>query len=157
MQLILDEIHALQKEWDGQGNGEWAEASIINSSKVLVVTVSTKSSIALMKGNTWCCWTSGGTASGDESGYSCLGRGYAVGPFCCISSRQTRLTGRCPYNTKLMTHAEPNLGRFIDNAQFRPPSISEPITILDPVSTMPVSPFPLDLYTIQKQALMPHR
>lgn len=40
MQLILDEIHALQKEWEGQGAGEWAEASIINSSKVLVVTVS---------------------------------------------------------------------------------------------------------------------
>lgn len=39
MQLILDEIHALQKEWS-QGGGEWAEASIINSSKVLVVTVS---------------------------------------------------------------------------------------------------------------------
>jgi hypothetical protein len=39
MQLILDEIHALQKEWEGQGAGEWAEASIINSSKVLVVTV----------------------------------------------------------------------------------------------------------------------
>jgi hypothetical protein len=40
MQLILDEIHALQKEWESQGTGEWAEASIINSSKVLVVTVS---------------------------------------------------------------------------------------------------------------------
>ena len=39
MQLILDEIHSLQKEWS-QGGGEWAEASIINSSKVLVVTVS---------------------------------------------------------------------------------------------------------------------
>ena len=40
MQLILDEIHALQKEWESLGTGEWAEASIINSSKVLVVTVS---------------------------------------------------------------------------------------------------------------------
>jgi hypothetical protein len=40
MQLILDEIHALQREWESQGAGEWAEASIINSSKVLVVTVS---------------------------------------------------------------------------------------------------------------------
>lgn len=44
MQLILDEIHALQKEWESQGQGEWAEASIINSSKVLVVTVSPSSS-----------------------------------------------------------------------------------------------------------------
>lgn len=40
MQLILDEIHALQKDWQEQQAGEWAEASIINSSKVLVVTVS---------------------------------------------------------------------------------------------------------------------
>lgn len=39
MQLILDEIHALQKDWRSQDTGEWAEASIINSSKVLVVTV----------------------------------------------------------------------------------------------------------------------
>ena len=39
MQLILDEIHALQKDWGSQKVGDWAEASIINSSKVLVVTV----------------------------------------------------------------------------------------------------------------------
>lgn len=38
MQLILDEIHSLQRDWEGSSNGEWAEASIINSSKVLVVT-----------------------------------------------------------------------------------------------------------------------
>jgi hypothetical protein len=39
MQLILDEVHALQKEWQVEGT-EWAGAGIINSSKVLVVTVS---------------------------------------------------------------------------------------------------------------------
>jgi hypothetical protein len=39
MQLILDEIHELQREWEIEGN-EWAGAGIINSSKVLVVTVS---------------------------------------------------------------------------------------------------------------------
>jgi hypothetical protein len=38
MQLILDEIHALQGEW--QEGKEWAEAGIINSSKVLAITVS---------------------------------------------------------------------------------------------------------------------
>lgn len=41
MQLILDEVHALQKEWQVEGN-EWAGAGIINSSKVLVVTVNYK-------------------------------------------------------------------------------------------------------------------
>jgi len=35
----LDEVHALQKEWQVEGT-EWAGAGIINSSKVLVVTVS---------------------------------------------------------------------------------------------------------------------
>ncbi len=39
MQLILDEVHALQKEWQVEGS-EWAGAGIINSSKVLAVTVS---------------------------------------------------------------------------------------------------------------------
>jgi hypothetical protein len=39
MQLILDEIHGLQRGWESDGD-EWAGAGIINSSKVLVVTVS---------------------------------------------------------------------------------------------------------------------
>ena len=39
MQLVLDEIHALQKEWEVDSS-EWAGAGIINSSKVLAVTVS---------------------------------------------------------------------------------------------------------------------
>jgi len=39
MQFILDEVHAMQKEWETEGT-DWAEAGIINSSKVLVVTVS---------------------------------------------------------------------------------------------------------------------
>jgi hypothetical protein len=38
MQLILDEVHSLQREWEVEGNGEWAEAGIINSSRVLIVT-----------------------------------------------------------------------------------------------------------------------
>ena len=41
MQLILDEIHTLQREWEREGGEEWAAASTINSSKVLIVTVST--------------------------------------------------------------------------------------------------------------------
>lgn len=42
MQLILDEIHGLEKEWiehSDEGHEEWAAAGIINSSKVVVVTV----------------------------------------------------------------------------------------------------------------------
>ena len=38
MQLILDEIHGLQKVWEVEGQVEWASAGIINSSKVLIVT-----------------------------------------------------------------------------------------------------------------------
>ena len=41
MQLILDEVHELQSEWEQEGE-EWAEAGVINSSKVLIVTVSTR-------------------------------------------------------------------------------------------------------------------
>jgi hypothetical protein len=40
MQLILDEIHGMQREWEKEGGDEWAAASTINSSKVLNVTVS---------------------------------------------------------------------------------------------------------------------
>lgn len=46
MQIILDEIHAIQKGWEAEAEksgeqGEWAAPGIINSSKVLIVTVST--------------------------------------------------------------------------------------------------------------------
>jgi hypothetical protein len=74
MQLILDEIHALQKEWESQETGEWAEASIINSSKVLVVTVSLNHfevEDGLMTGNTSCRRTCGGAITGIEPCYSC--------------------------------------------------------------------------------------
>lgn len=40
MQLILDEIHGMQRDWEREGGEEWAAASTINSSKVLIVTVS---------------------------------------------------------------------------------------------------------------------
>lgn len=40
MQLVLDEIHLMQKEWEAKmSEHEWAGASIINSSKVFSVTV----------------------------------------------------------------------------------------------------------------------
>ena len=40
MQLILDEVHAMQKEWLMSEDGEWAAAGFVNSSKVFGVTVS---------------------------------------------------------------------------------------------------------------------
>ena len=40
MQLILDEIHSMQRQWEAEDSGEWAAASVISSSKVLTVTVS---------------------------------------------------------------------------------------------------------------------
>lgn len=40
MQLILDEIHGMQRDWEKDGGDDWAAASTINSSKVLIVTVS---------------------------------------------------------------------------------------------------------------------
>jgi hypothetical protein len=40
MQLILDEVHAMQREWALYEDEDYAAAAIINSSKVLGVTVS---------------------------------------------------------------------------------------------------------------------
>lgn len=61
MQLILDEIHALQQEWEG--GKEWAEAGIINSSKVLAATVcSLSSNTAPAVGN--CLLTDPGNTGG---------------------------------------------------------------------------------------------
>ena len=85
MQLILDEIHALQKDWESGNTGDWAEASIINSSKVLVVTVSQKRMRMRphLMGSDWIGhkWGSGqhsGPASGPEPRDSGTGREYAV-------------------------------------------------------------------------------
>jgi hypothetical protein len=40
MQLVLDEVHSLQRGWESQGGmEEWASVGIINSSKVFGVTV----------------------------------------------------------------------------------------------------------------------
>lgn len=40
MQMILDEIHSMQRQWEAEGGEEWAGAGIINSSKVVIVSVS---------------------------------------------------------------------------------------------------------------------
>jgi hypothetical protein len=49
MQLILDEIHGMQRDWEREGGEEWAAASTINSSKVLIVTVSYLSLVRRLK------------------------------------------------------------------------------------------------------------
>ena len=40
MQLILDEVHDMQEEWALHEDDDFAAAAIINSSKVVGVTVS---------------------------------------------------------------------------------------------------------------------
>jgi hypothetical protein len=40
MQLILDEVHGMQREWALHEDDDYASAAIINSSKVVGVTVS---------------------------------------------------------------------------------------------------------------------
>lgn len=40
MQVILDEVHAMQREWAIHEDEDYAAAAIINSSKVFGVTVS---------------------------------------------------------------------------------------------------------------------
>ena len=40
MQLILDEVHAMQREWADYEDEDYAAAAIINSSKLLGVVVS---------------------------------------------------------------------------------------------------------------------
>ena len=40
MQLILDEVHGMQKTWWDRGEEGWATPAMINSSKVVVLSVS---------------------------------------------------------------------------------------------------------------------
>ena len=39
MQLILDEVHGMQKAWWDRGGEDWAAPAMINSSKVVVLSV----------------------------------------------------------------------------------------------------------------------
>ena len=58
-------------------------------------------------------------------------------PYVFLYPEKDSADPRCPYNTKLMSHAEPDLKRFIDNTKFRP--ANPDLTIIDPVSTGTVS------------------
>lgn len=143
MQLILDEIHALQKDWESQDTGEWAEASIINSSKVLVVTVcpcslfSVPGYALIREGDEWSRGQYCGSAPRDEPRHPSIGREHAVSVKTAWHHLVYANVHRCPYNTRLMSHAEPHLQKFVDRVSFRP--ATENVTILDPMSTEPVS------------------
>lgn len=109
MQLILDEVHALQHEWEYEGNGDWAEAGIINSSKVLMVT---------------------GTYMAVEQLIDRLQTMTIANPVMDV-------TLPCPYHTKLMSHAVPKFAEVLNRAYFSPAKEGSP-TILDPITTRPL-------------------
>ncbi|BEI85388.1 hypothetical protein CcaverHIS002_0507890 [Cutaneotrichosporon cavernicola] len=109
MQLILDEVHGLQHEWEFEGNRDWAEASIINSSKVLMVT---------------------GTYMAVEQ---LIDRLQAM----TIANPVMDVTLPCPFHTKLMAHAVPKFAEVLNRAYFGPAKEGGPI-ILDPITTRPL-------------------
>ncbi|WWC69575.1 uncharacterized protein I206_103518 [Kwoniella pini CBS 10737] len=121
MQLILDEIHSLQRDWEREneitGSGgtigprqEWASAGIINSSKVLVVT---------------------GTHHAVLQVIERLQHLNLANPVMDVSMP-------CPYHTKLMTHAIPKFRDVLERCYFKNSNPKDPI-ILDPMTTFPIS------------------
>ncbi|WVQ78216.1 hypothetical protein IAT38_000299 [Cryptococcus sp. DSM 104549] len=115
MQLILDEIHGLEREWEkdwAEGKGEeWAGAGIINSSKVLVVT---------------------GTHHAVLQVIERLQQLNLANPVMDVMMP-------CPYHTKLMTHAIPRFRDVLERCYFKKPEPGGPV-ILDPMTTHPIGP-----------------
>lgn len=109
MQLILDEVHSLQHDWEVEGQGEWAEAGIINSSRVLIVT---------------------GTYMAVEQLVNRLQELTIANPVMDVNMP-------CPYNTKLMLHAVPKFAGVLNRCNFQRPKEGVPI-ILDPITTRPL-------------------
>ncbi|WVQ98625.1 hypothetical protein IAU59_005755 [Kwoniella sp. CBS 9459] len=112
MQLILDEIHSLQSDWekDRSASQEWASAGIINSSKVLVVS---------------------GTHHAVLQVIERLQHLNLANPVMDVHMP-------CPYHTKLMTHAIPKFQDVLERCTFRRPTAGSPI-ILDPMTTHPIA------------------
>ncbi|WVF72306.1 hypothetical protein IAT40_007119 [Kwoniella sp. CBS 6097] len=112
MQLILDEIHSLQHDWEKErsANQEWASAGIINSSKVLVVS---------------------GTYHAVLQVIERLQHLNLANPVMDVHMP-------CPYHTKLMTHAIPKFQDVLERCTFRRPTAGSPI-ILDPMTTHPIA------------------
>ncbi|WWC85365.1 uncharacterized protein L201_000228 [Kwoniella dendrophila CBS 6074] len=120
MQLILDEIHSLQRDWQKEneltGSGgtvgprqEWASAGIINSSKILAVT---------------------GTHHAVLQVIERLQHLNLANPVMDVSMP-------CPYHTALMTHAIPKFRDVLERCHFTNPKPGSPI-ILDPMTTHPI-------------------
>ena len=141
MQLILDEVHRLQKDWQAEGASEWVGAGIINSSKVLVVTVSSWPSLPLIRNRVRSTQSFKPLNDYNSSIWPIRSWMFA----CRESSSRPKLICRCPYNTPLMQHAVRDFHDVLNRCSFRIPSdaisTAEPI-ILDPVTTHPVSPPP---------------
>ncbi|WVQ71541.1 hypothetical protein IAR50_001080 [Cryptococcus sp. DSM 104548] len=111
MQLILDEIHGLEQEWavhSEEGQEEWAEAGIINSSKVLVVS---------------------GTHHAVLQVIERLQQLNLANPVMDIHMP-------CPYHTKLMSHAVPKFKDVLDRCYFT--KKTDGPVILDTVTTKPM-------------------
>lgn len=109
MQLILDEIHSMQEHWEAEGNGEWAAASVISSSKVLSVT---------------------GT---DFAVHAVIDRCQDLN----LANPVMDLLLPCPYHTKLMAHAEKAFKGFVKRCYFTKGKEGGP-TIWDPLTTKPM-------------------
>ncbi|KAK1924764.1 hypothetical protein DB88DRAFT_486701 [Papiliotrema laurentii] len=119
MQLILDEVHAMQREWALYEDEDYAAAAIINSSKVLGVT---------------------GTINGV---WQVIERLQQLG----LANPVMDVSVPAPYHTDLMKHAVPKFAEVLDRCSFRDPPTeaghaSSPIepVILDPISTHPIGP-----------------
>lgn len=120
MQLILDEVHAMQREWALHEDDDYASAAIINSSKVLGVT-------------------------GTENGvWQVIDRLQQLG----LANPVMDVFVPAPYNTDLMDFAVPKSREILSRCSFRDPpsgagesstssSSMEPI-VLDPISTHPI-------------------
>ncbi|ODO03443.1 hypothetical protein L198_02290 [Cryptococcus wingfieldii CBS 7118] len=111
MQLILDEIHGLEPQWaehSQEGHEEWAEAGIINSSKVVVVS---------------------GTHDAVLQVIERLQQLNLANPVMDIHMP-------CPYHTKLMSHAVPNFRDVLDRCYFT--KKPDGPVILDTVTTKPI-------------------
>ncbi|OWZ51972.1 hypothetical protein C351_03611 [Cryptococcus neoformans c8] len=111
MQLILDEIHGLEREWiehSEEGHEEWAAAGIINSSKVVVVT---------------------GTHHAVLQVIERLQQLNLANPVMDVHMP-------CPYHTKLMNHAVPKFKDVLERCHF----VNKPggPIILDPMTTHPI-------------------
>ncbi|RSH91260.1 hypothetical protein EHS25_009559 [Saitozyma podzolica] len=111
MQLILDEIHGLQRGWELDGD-EWAGAGIINSSKVLVVT---------------------GTTFAVHQIIDRLQQLNLANPVMDVHMP-------CPYHTRLMDHAVPRFHGILSRCDFRPAPVVDGLSpiILDPQTTHPM-------------------